>query len=191
MVQQPGSRSHSHRWKGFGGLCEFGGGTPLYADGGDPIVLFDHLAGRWLVSQLQGEAATPDAATLASQTQPGVVMGTVGYMSPEQVRGQTADHRSDLFSFGSILYEVLSGRHALHGDSSVEIMNAILKEDPPEQDEADIPAALSKLSRQCASSMKNSSSPSVCLIRGLVPPGREVREPTADFLQQFVGPYIF
>lgn len=101
------------------------------------------------LAKLKGEAATPDAATLASQTQPGVVMGTVGYMSPEQVRGQTADHRSDLFSFGSILYEVLSDRRAFHGDSSVEIMNAILKEDPPEQDEADIPAALSRIVGHC------------------------------------------
>src|SRR5260370_16763364 len=40
-------------WTGFGGLCEFGGGTPTFADGGDPVVLYDHLAGRWLVSQLQ------------------------------------------------------------------------------------------------------------------------------------------
>ena len=101
------------------------------------------------LAKLKGEAATPDAATLASQTQPGVVMGTVGYMSPEQVRGQNTDHRSDLFSFGSILYEVLSGRRAFHGDSSVEIMNAILKEDPPEQDEADIPAALSRIVGHC------------------------------------------
>jgi eukaryotic-like serine/threonine-protein kinase len=66
-----------------------------------------------------------DAATLASQTEPGVVMGTVGYMSPERVRGQNADHRSDLFSFGAILYEMLSGKRAFHRDSSVETMSAI------------------------------------------------------------------
>ena len=76
--------------------------------------------------------ATPEAATLASQTEPGVVMGTVGYMSPEQVRGQVADHRSDLFSFGVILYEMLSGKRAFQGQTSVETMSAILKEDPPE-----------------------------------------------------------
>jgi serine/threonine protein kinase len=65
-------------------------------------------------------------------TDPGKVIGTAGYMSPEQVRGLEADHRSDLFSLGAILYEMLSGRRAFHGDSAVETMNAILKEDPPE-----------------------------------------------------------
>src|SRR5882757_5823569 len=67
----------------------------------------------------QEGAPSADAATLASQTEPGMVMGTVGYMSPEQVKGLVADHRSDLFSFGAILYEMLSGRRAFHGDSSV------------------------------------------------------------------------
>src|SRR5207248_6468929 len=61
-------------------------------------------------------------ATLASQTEPGMVMGTVGYMSPEQVKGQNADHRSDLFSFGAILYEMLSGKRAFSGETSVETM---------------------------------------------------------------------
>jgi eukaryotic-like serine/threonine-protein kinase len=65
-------------------------------------------------------------------TQPGTVMGTVGYMSPEQVRGQPADHRSDLFAFGAILYEMLSGARAFHGDSAADTMSAILKEDPPD-----------------------------------------------------------
>jgi hypothetical protein len=78
------------------------------------------------------------AATMSgpSPTQPGTVMGTVGYMSPEQVRGQNVDHRSDIFSFGAILYEMLSGKRAFKGESSVETMNAILKEDPPELSES-------------------------------------------------------
>ena len=59
-------------------------------------------------------------------------MGTAGYMSPEQVRAGAVDHRSDIFSFGAVLYEMLSGRRAFHGDSAIETLNAILKEEPPE-----------------------------------------------------------
>jgi serine/threonine protein kinase len=73
-----------------------------------------------------------ESPTVTAQTDPGVVMGTVGYMSPEQVKGQVADHRSDLFSFGAIFYEMLCGRRAFHGETSVETMSAILKEDPPD-----------------------------------------------------------
>jgi serine/threonine protein kinase len=70
-------------------------------------------------------------ATAAGHTEPGTVMGTVGYMSPEQVRGRPADRRSDIFSFGAVLYEMLTGRRAFRGDTAVETMNAILKEEPP------------------------------------------------------------
>src|SRR4030095_1921564 len=65
-------------------------------------------------------------------TDPGVVMGTIGYMSPEQLRGKPADHRSDIFSFGAILYEMLSGRRAFRGESTADTMSAILREDPPD-----------------------------------------------------------
>src|SRR5450432_891362 len=68
----------------------------------------------------------------AAATEPGVVLGTLGYMSPEQVRGRGADARSDIFSFGAILYEMLSGRRAFQGDSAADTMSAILREDPPE-----------------------------------------------------------
>jgi serine/threonine protein kinase len=96
-------------------------------------------------------SALSDAATMASQTGPGVVMGTVGYMSPEQVKGRTADHRSDLFSLGTILYEMLSGKRAFHGDSSVETMSAILRQDPPELTETNraVPPALERIVRHC------------------------------------------
>ncbi len=73
-----------------------------------------------------------DVPTRRVDTDPGTVIGTVGYMSPEQVRGQGVDHRSDIFAFGAILYEMLSGKRAFHGDSAVETMSAILREDPPE-----------------------------------------------------------
>lgn len=92
-------------------------------------------------------------ATLAKAggTAPGTVMGTVGYMSPEQVRGQEVDHRSDIFSFGAIVYEMLTGRRAFQGPSSVETMNAILREDPPEVESASarVPPAADRLVRRC------------------------------------------
>jgi len=67
------------------------------------------------------------------------------------VKGHTADHRSDVFSFGTILYEMLSGKRAFHGDSSVETMSAILKQDPPELTETNraVPPALERIVRHC------------------------------------------
>jgi Tol biopolymer transport system component len=84
-------------------------------------------------------------------TDAGAVLGTVGYMSPEQVRGQPADARSDLFSVGAILYEMLSGKRAFKGDSPAETMSAILKEEPPELTETNraVPAALERIVRHC------------------------------------------
>jgi len=70
-----------------------------------------------------------DSRTEMRGTNPGTVLGTVGYMSPEQVRGQTVDHRSDIFSFGAILYEMLSGRQAFKGSSAADTMSAVLREE--------------------------------------------------------------
>jgi eukaryotic-like serine/threonine-protein kinase len=97
------------------------------------------------------EGVSVDDPTLPSQTEPGVVMGTVGYMSPEQVCGQVADHRSDLFSFGAILYEMLFGRRAFQRATSPETMTAILKEDPPESTGSNrsIPPTLDRIVRHC------------------------------------------
>jgi len=73
-----------------------------------------------------------ESATRAPSTTPGTVLGTVGYMSPEQVRGETADHRSDIFALGCVLYEMLTGQRAYKRDTAAETMSAILREDPPD-----------------------------------------------------------
>ena len=80
---------------------------------------------------------------------PGTVMGTAGYMSPEQVRGGPTDFRTDIFAFGAVLYEMLSGRRAFGGDSAVETMTAILKADPPELPPGGVHPALERIVRRC------------------------------------------
>jgi hypothetical protein len=84
-------------------------------------------------------------------TEAGTVMGTAGYMSPEQIRGTGLDARSDIFSFGSILYEMLSGRHAFRGDTPADTMSAILKEDPPDLSETNrnVSPALERIVHHC------------------------------------------
>jgi Tol biopolymer transport system component len=94
----------------------------------------------------------PDSVTLtSSHTAAGTVMGTTGYMAPEQVRGQAVDARTDMFAFGAVLFEMLSGRRAFHRETAAETMTAILKDDLPEV--ADLPApivpALDRIVRRC------------------------------------------
>jgi eukaryotic-like serine/threonine-protein kinase len=84
-----------------------------------------------LTHQEEGSQVT-NLPTATAGTEPGVVLGTLGYMAPEQVRGRPADARSDIFSFGAILYEMLSGKRAFQGDTAADTMSAILKEDPPD-----------------------------------------------------------
>ncbi len=86
---------------------------------------------------------------LPTETEAGLVVGTASYMSPEQIRGEAVDARSDLFSFGSILYEMLTGRPAFARDTSVETMAAILKEDPPPLISPDVPPALARIVARC------------------------------------------
>ncbi|MFN8009457.1 MAG: serine/threonine-protein kinase, partial [Terriglobia bacterium] len=98
-------------------------------------------------------SAFPAAAdgTLSLETSPGAVLGTMSYMSPEQVRGQVVDHRSDIFSFGCVLYEMLSGQRAFGGPTPADTMSSILHHDPPELTniEGGLPPALDRVVRHC------------------------------------------
>ncbi len=98
-----------------------------------------------------GGGVETGAPTMTRDTDPGTVMGTVGYMSPEQVRGKAIDHRSDIFAFGAILYEMLTGRRAFKGDTNADTMTAILKEEPPEISATQplVPPALDRIVRHC------------------------------------------
>ena len=95
------------------------------------------------------EPPGPDDRTVPHATLPGAVLGTVGYMAPEQVRGAPADQRADIFSFGVVLFEMLSGRRAFARDSAAETMAAILNDEPPELRSPNIPGALAEVVRRC------------------------------------------
>src|SRR3984893_10749302 len=101
------------------------------------------------------EASQIGASTLTAGTEPGMVLGTVGYMAPEQVRGQAADARSDIFAFGAILYEMLAGRRAFKAATAADTQSAILKEDPAEFAAlpVKVPPALERVVRRCLEKM--------------------------------------
>src|SRR5262249_5925630 len=89
--------------------------------------------------------------TGAQLSTPGMILGTVGYMAPEQVRGKTADARSDIFAFGAILYEMISGKRAFHGETSADTMSAILGKEPQELSDsvANLPPAMTRIVEHC------------------------------------------
>jgi serine/threonine protein kinase len=105
-----------------------------------------------LAKLARGRGSSPfDALTLPQETEAGVVLGTVGYMSPEQVRGTAVDQRADIFAFGAIVYEMLTGKRAFQKPTSAETLTAILNEDPPDisQIVPGIPPALSGIVHRC------------------------------------------
>ncbi len=104
-----------------------------------------------LARQAVAAGGSDATRTVAAVTDPGTVLGTVGYMAPEMVRGQTVDARSDLFALGAVIYEMLAGRRAFERETSAETMTAILKEDPPELvgSRAEISPALDRIVRHC------------------------------------------
>jgi TolB-like protein len=95
--------------------------------------------------------AEMSAPTRSGHTEPGTIMGTAGYMSPEQVKGLPVDHRSDIFSFGAILYELLSGERAFKRETNAETMAAIMRDDPPELSASgrNISPALDRIVKHC------------------------------------------
>jgi eukaryotic-like serine/threonine-protein kinase len=93
----------------------------------------------------------PDAKTLSRETSAGAVMGTVGYMPPEQIRGLDVDQRADIFASGAIIYEMLSGKRAFHGDTAADTIQAILSHDPPALSGINpaVPPAFDRIVRRC------------------------------------------
>jgi serine/threonine protein kinase/Tol biopolymer transport system component len=122
----------------------------LTADGRVKILDFGLAKLTQKDSPLISETNVP-TTPVAAKTEPGLVLGTVGYMAPEQVRGQAIDHRADLFAFGAILYEMLSGHRAFAGETTIDTMTAILKEDPPDLPVAErhITPALERIVDRC------------------------------------------
>ncbi|HSQ19342.1 MAG TPA: protein kinase, partial [Blastocatellia bacterium] len=114
------------------------------------IKILDFGLAKLVRPQFAGEVYT-QAATLLARTDPGTILGTVGYMSPEQVRGALVDQRTDIFAFGAILYEMLSGKTAFHRQSKADTISAILKEDPPDLSttEHNLTPALARIMRHC------------------------------------------
>src|SRR5713101_8328137 len=98
-----------------------------------------------------GVGAETNLPTATAGTEPGVVLGTLGYMSPEQVRGKPTDARSDIFSFGAILYEMLLGHRAFRGDTAADTISAILTKEPPDLSETNrkVPESLDRIVRHC------------------------------------------
>jgi Tol biopolymer transport system component len=115
--------------------------------GGDVKILDFGLAKE--TGRIVDDDSMTQAATRSAITEAGRVLGTPGYMSPEQAQGQRADARSDLFALGAILYEMLSGRRAFAGSTPVDTIAAVLRSDPPEIDSADVPPGLERIVRRC------------------------------------------
>lgn len=103
------------------------------------------------LAKLAASWSGPEGATAVAETKPGIVMGTAGYMAPEQARGQDIDHRADIFSFGAVLYEMLSGHRAFDAETGSDLLAAILTSQPPPIERAgeSIPPALEQILRHC------------------------------------------
>lgn len=121
----------------------------IFVTNDEQVKLLDFGLAKYSTADPAG--SEPTMTHGAAGTAPGTVMGTVGYMSPEQVRGQAADSRSDIFSFGAILFEMVTGKRAFAAESAVETMTAILKSDPPEIDleKSKVSPGVDRILRHC------------------------------------------
>ena len=97
----------------------------------------------------EGIPDSTSSKTKTRLTQPGTIMGTFAYMSPEQLRGENVDHRSDIFSFGTVLYEMVSGRHPFRADAAAETISNIMRSDPPKIEKEGLPAQVVQLVSRC------------------------------------------
>jgi serine/threonine-protein kinase len=132
------------------------------------------------------QTVSPDSITRSSGsdvTRPGMVMGTLGYMSPEQVKGKAAETTSDIFSLGCVLYEMVSGQHTFKGETGAELVAAILKEDPPPLSTLGIkiPPELERIIRHClekqAEQRFQSARELASDLRGMLSNGGQVMKP--------------
>ncbi len=116
------------------------------------VKILDFGLARWQeASNSDSSGKTPEAKTQTRHTASGIILGTAGYMSPEQVRGQAVDHRADIFALGCVIYEMLSGKRAFQRETSAEAMTAVLREDPPDLATfgRPVPQGLDRLMRRC------------------------------------------
>jgi serine/threonine-protein kinase len=139
------------------------------------VKILDFGLARWVENDAEGDPTS--APTTPDPTRPGTVLGTVGYMSPEQVRGETTTASSDLFAFGCVLHEMLTGRPAFSGGTAFERMAAILRDEPPPPSRLspDVPAEIDRLVAHCleksASRRPGSAKELAMHLRGLASAG--------------------
>ncbi|HTO74657.1 MAG TPA: protein kinase [Thermoanaerobaculia bacterium] len=121
----------------------------LFVTRGGRVKILDF--GLAKLTQTESEGSSENDAVSAAGTEPGIILGTLGYMSPEQVQGRPADPRSDIFSLGSVLYEMLSGRRAFERATAPETMVAILRDEPPPLSTAgvSVPSEVERIVRRC------------------------------------------